>query len=433
MIGLTIKKVKSIMQCGKLLLPLHRIKYYPPRFVIREPIIEGVNQAFKRGHEVAVVAYHLKNVLELSEQFGRFGMEKFFYTLRKTFRQIIEQELEKGDLLLLDHNYAEVSLYIQVDHDRHHVSDIENIMKKVLKETEQLLFLEFPAVNPQFEKGYMFIEKRHASVQEAIYKASQQALAMAEKRVQTEYNEMLYSIRQIIAQKNIRLLGQPIIDLTTKEIKAWEMLSRGPEGTNLESPLRLFSVARQTGTLFNLEMIVLEKVFEKVTETGCRQEVFVNCTPLSLGNKQFVSGVTKLLDTYRTIDPKKLTIEITEQDSIEDMSSVNQNIRELRSLGFRIALDDTGAGYSSLNSISEILPDIIKIDRAVIQNIDKDTVKESMLKGLLLIAKETGSLVVAEGIENAEEALVLSRNQVDFAQGYYYARPAVFNQHLLSS
>ena len=102
----------------------------------------------------------------------------------------------------------------------------------------------------------------------------------------------------------------------------------------------------------------------------------------------------------------------------------NKNIYLLRKLGFRLAVDDTGIGYSTLNSILEIIPEIIKIDRSVIQDIDKNKVKESMLKALLLIAKESGSFVIAEGIESKGEAMVLSRNNVDFAQGYFYAKPA---------
>ncbi|WP_420490887.1 EAL domain-containing protein [Neobacillus drentensis] len=96
----------------------------------------------------------------------------------------------------------------------------------------------------------------------------------------------------------------------------------------------------------------------------------------------------------------------------------------MRLMGFSIAMEDTGAGYSSLSIISEIMPDIIKIDRSVIQNIDKNSVKESMLQGLMLIAREAGSLVVAEGIENKEEASELKRNNVELAQGSFYARPA---------
>ncbi|CAM3471143.1 EAL domain-containing protein [Cytobacillus oceanisediminis] len=98
-----------------------------------------------------------------------------------------------------------------------------------------------------------------------------------------------------------------------------------------------------------------------------------------------------------------------------------------------MAVDDTGAGYASLHSISEIMPDIIKIDCSVIQGIDSNGIKESMLRGLLLVAKEAGSLVVAEGIENEGEASVLSRNKVDLAQGYFYARPDTLIRSLKSS
>ena len=102
-------------------------------------------------------------------------------------------------------------------------------------------------------------------------------------------------------------------------------------------------------------------------------------------------------------------------------------------MGFKIAVDDTGAGYASLNTISEIMPDIIKIDRSVIENIDKNSVKESMLKGLILVAKEAGSLVVAEGIENQEEASVLTRNNVDLAQGIFMRAQRCFSMELQHS
>ena len=221
--------------------------------------------------------------------------------------------------------------------------------------------------------------------------------------------------------------------MATKQIQAWELLTRGPEGTNLEMPLRLFSVAQQTGHLYDLEMIVVEKTFEKITETNCQQVIFMNCTPLTLGNKRFVPDLKSVLRHFPKIDPTKIIIEMTEQETVEDLKHLIENLRELRALGFRIALDDTGAGYSSLHSIGEILPEIIKIDRAVIENIHENPVSESMLMGIMLIADKVGSLVVAEGIEKIQEVDVLSQHKVDFVQGYYYARPALFNQQLLSS
>ncbi|OLS34611.1 EAL domain-containing protein [Bacillus sp. MRMR6] len=246
---------------------------------------------------------------------------------------------------------------------------------------------------------------------------------MAEKRIHSEMNEMIYTINKIVSEKAITLLTQPIFDVASNEIRAWEMLSRGPKGTALELPLPLFSVARQTGKLYELEMVVIEKMLQQIKSTKCRKDIFVNCTPVTLGDIRFTREVKKLLQQYKGISPKQIIFEVTERDSIEGLKDFIYNIKVLKVMGFRIAVDDTGAGYSNLHTISEIMPDIIKIDRSVIENIDKDTVKESMLKGLLLVARETGSLVVAEGIENEHEALVLTRNNVDLAQGYFYARP----------
>lgn len=417
---------------GKIILPHSSICYYPPLFILRDPVVSGVKRAFNEGCEVAVIAYTIKNQRELAAQLGEEA-GKYFKALKKHFRAVIEKEIDKQDMIILHDYYSDsLNLFMRIDHDRHCISEIDSKMKKIVREAESKLFLEYPTVKPIFDTGYIFIDKSIGSVQEAVLKAHQQAFAMAEKRIQSDFNEMVYEVNRIISQKNIKLLAQPIIDVATKEVRAWEMLTRGPEGTALENPLQLFSVARQTGMLYDLEMIVLAKTLDQITSTGCTHEIFINFTPITLGNSRFVRDLKNIMQDYRGILPGQITFEVTERDSIEGIENFIYNIKVLRGMGFRIAVDDTGSGYASLNTISEIMPDVIKIDRSVIQNIDKNSVKESMLKGLLLVAKEAGSLVVAEGIESAEEASVLSRNNVDLAQGYFYARPGILKSRLAS-
>ncbi|MBU8880803.1 EAL domain-containing protein [Bacillus sp. FJAT-29790] len=434
MIRRHIQKITHFLKWMKILLPLKKIRFYPPQFIVRDPITDGVKRVFDQGFEVAVVVFNIKNLRELLDVLGQQGYNYFIATLKKTFRLVIEQEVENEDIIVL-HDYSSdgLTLFIRMDHNRHCVTELDKKMKKVARDLEKSLALKIPLAQPILDTGYMFIEKQHYSIQEAVQRAHQQAIAMAEKRVQSEFNEMLYSVSKVVAKKNIRLLAQPIINVATGEVRAWEMLTRGPEGTVLESPLQLFSVARQTGLLYDLELIVFEKILEQIHDTGCSQEIFINFTPISLGNEQFVRDIKKMLAKHKNISPYQMILEITERDSIEGMENFIYNIKILRSLGFRVAIDDTGAGYASLHSISEIMPDIIKIDRSVIHDIDKNLVKESMLKGLLLIARAAGSLVVAEGIESKEEASVLTRNKVDLAQGYYYARPDTLKKGLKSS
>ncbi|WP_391559439.1 EAL domain-containing protein [Robertmurraya sp.] len=429
----TTKSLNNLLQWRKVVWPLRSIRMYPPQFVIRDPIIQGVQKSFNQGHEVAVIVFNISNIKDIYEQLSEKQYIDFIKKLKMNFQQVIQEQIEDDDLLLLhDYNSDGVTLFIKVDHEQHCISEIDQVMKKVLRETEKRVCDQFPSLYIQFESGYMFVEKKQYSIQEAILKAGQQALAMAEKRVQTEFNELLYSLSRIVAQKNILLLAQPIFDVATKEIRAWEMLTRGPKGTEYENPLHLFSVARQTGMLYDLELIVLEKALQQINDTGCTHDIFINFTPITVGNQKFIRDLKKLMGKYKNISPTQITIEITERDSIDGMEYFIYNINLLRNFGFRIAVDDTGAGYASLNTISEIMPDIIKIDRSVIQDIDKNSVKESMLKGLLLVAREAGSLVVAEGIESEEEASVLFRNRVDLAQGYLFARPASLTHGLAS-
>ncbi|WP_316571547.1 EAL domain-containing protein [Neobacillus sp. YIM B06451] len=419
-----VTKATQFMQWGKIVLPLSSIKFFPPQFVLRNPVAQGVKNAFREGYEAAVIVFNLKNLKELADFLGPAEFPKFMGRFREVFREAVETEVEEEDIISLHDFYGDgLSLFVRVGHDRNGLSVIDSIMRKVAGTGRRELHNEFPTAQMVLETGYMFVEKKHYSVQEAILKAHQQAVAMAEKRVESEFNEMLFIMGKIISQKEIFLLAQPIFDVATKEARALEMLTRGPAGTMLENPLTLFSVARQTGKLYELELVVLEKALEEIGQIECTQDIFINFTPLTLGNERFIRDVKRLMQKYKNISPKRITFEITERDSMEEMRDFIYNIKVLRLMGFRIAVDDTGSGYASLNTINEVMPDIIKIDRSVIENIDKNSVKESMLKGLLLVAKEAGSLVVAEGIENEEEASVLSRNNVDLAQGYFYARP----------
>ncbi|MFJ5713810.1 EAL domain-containing protein [Neobacillus sp. NPDC093127] len=425
MVRRSIEKIKTIIKWGKIILPLSSIRFYPPQFILRNPVIQGVTAAINDGHEVAVIVFNLKNMNELSEQLSQSQYALLIKQIKKYFRIAVETEIAMQDVITLHDFYGDgLTLYIKVDESRLCLSEIDTIMKKIINHVERNLQKYNPTIQTIFVTGYMFVEKKYYSIQDSVVRAHRQALAMAEKRIKSEFNEMVFAIKRIISKKNIKLLAQPIINVATKEVYALEMLTRGPAGTVLESPLSLFSVARQTGVLYELEMIVIERVFSQIKATKCRQDIFVNCTPLTLGNIRFTRDLKTIMQQYKGISPKQITFEVTENDSIEGLKNFIYNLKMLRLMGFRIAMDDTGAGYSSLSIISEIMPDIIKIDRSVIQNIDKNSIKESMLKGLMLIAREAGSLVVAEGIENEDEASVLTRNNVDLAQGYFYARPS---------
>ncbi|WP_225314796.1 EAL domain-containing protein [Niallia taxi] len=431
MVHVDVKKIKSLKSWGKIIFPASKLKYYPPQFILRDPVQQNVKASFQKGNEVAVIVFSIKNMAIMKRGMDTTVLKDVWKEMKKTFQSVVTKELPSEQIVAVrDYHQDGIALFLSIDHKVDYIPNMDSTIQLILEKLKEEEKHNQLLVRPILSTGYMFIDKQIDILPDAIYLAYQQALAMAQKGFKSEFNEMTIALGKIVANKDIRLLAQPIMDVETNAVKACEMLTRGPLGTSLENPLQLFSVARQTNHLYDLEMIVLEKTLEQIKLTTWKYDIFINFTPPTIGNQHFVKDLKKLMNKYKGISPSRITIEVTERDSIEGLVYFISNLKLLRQIGFRVAVDDTGAGYASLNSISEIMPDIIKIDRSVIQNIDKNSVKESMLKGLLLIAKEVGSVVVAEGIESAEEALVLSRNKVDLAQGYFYARPTSLSNNL---
>ncbi|NSL51737.1 EAL domain-containing protein [Calidifontibacillus erzurumensis] len=396
----------------KLVYPEKKLRFFPSSFTVRDPKASLVKKAFEEGQEVVFVLFYLKTAYP----YNRF--------LKQKVVKIVQEKIPDDMIISLFHyNSDEIALLVKIGKEIQALIKFEQYIDEIALSLNQAAALQFS----DFQIGYMVVEKdcdNENDIKEAIHRAYLQIYAEAEKHLQSTYNEFLYDIQNILINKNIKLLAQPIIDLTSGNIYAYEMLTRGPEHTAYENPIHLFTIARQTDMLYDLELLVMEKAFKQVHDLGGRHRVFINLTPISLGNLQFVEDISSLLEKYPLVNPEQIVIELTERESIDDVQDICTPIRLLREKGFRIAVDDTGAGYASLHTISKVMPDIIKIDRSVIQNIDSDRVKESMLKGLLLIAKETRSLVVAEGIETEEEASVLLKNKVDLAQGFFYAKPS---------
>lgn len=260
----------------------------------------------------------------------------------------------------------------------------------------------------------------------AIYQSVQEAWAIATEALPYHFNSLKQEIHQIIKDKDIFVLAQPIMNLQTGELYGWEILTRGPINTMFHLPTSLFDYADKVNLLSELEFVVIQKAIEEIAVRKIYDQVFINITAITLCHPHFIRYLSQWIKEYSSVEPCQIIFEITEQHIVHDFSQTTQVIRKFRELGFRFAVDDAGTGYSNLQSILELVPDIIKIDKSLIQEIDRIAAKESMLKALLTFAKEIDCQVVAEGIEREEEANVLFRNEVEMGQGYYFAKPERF-------
>ena len=235
--------------------------------------------------------------------------------------------------------------------------------------------------------------------------------------------EQLSALGHILAHGDLNSLFQPIISLSERRILGYEALTRGPSNSPLHSPVTLFAVARHAGRLSELEMACRKRACTRFHELKLDGKLFLNVSPESLLDPAHQPGRTLQLLQAFGIPPSQVVIELTEHAPTEDFGLLDTALHHYRAMGFSIALDDLGAGYSSLRLWSELRPDYVKIDRHFIDGIHQDAVKREFVGSILKMAKASRAQVIAEGIELPEELAVLAEMGLDLVQGYLLCRP----------
>ena len=219
---------------------------------------------------------------------------------------------------------------------------------------------------------------------------------------------------------------QPIVSVSNPgEVFAYECLLRGLEEEGaLVSPGPMFEAARGAGLLFNLDRAARVKAIGEASGLGLESNIFINFNPASIYDPAYCLRSTMGAIERSDLSPDRIVFEITESEYVRDDRHLRNILSFCHKSGFKIALDDLGAGYSSLNLLAALRPDFVKLDACLIQDVDHDPYRAAIASKLLELAKDLGVSVIAEGVETEEQWRWLSDNGADLAQGYLFARPA---------
>ena len=213
---------------------------------------------------------------------------------------------------------------------------------------------------------------------------------------------------------------EPIVELRSAKVMGFEALTRGPEGTHLETPGMLFSKAEQVGLLFELDCLCRRVALEQASLLPRGSKLFLNCLPTAIGDPNLRDeGLRKSLEGA-ALRPTDLVLEISESESIENFGVFREVRDSCRELGIGIAIDDAGSGYASLEAIMEIAPDFVKTDLGLVRGIDTDPPRQQVLSALHGVAHGIGAVVIAEGIETEAELQVLRDLGIAYGQGYHF-------------
>jgi EAL domain-containing protein (putative c-di-GMP-specific phosphodiesterase class I) len=210
---------------------------------------------------------------------------------------------------------------------------------------------------------------------------------------------------------------QPIAQLSSGTPLSYEALLR-TTATEVKGPAEVLELAERTGRLFELGRRVRGRVAADIEKLPPSIDLFVNLHPEDLEDPDLYDPTAPL-----TLVAKRVVLEITERASLTHNAGLLEHMRVLRELGFRVAVDDLGAGYAGLTTLSKVQPEFVKLDASLVRGIDTSGVNQLIVTAMLDLSRELGAKVVAEAIETPGELATLRRLGVDLMQGYYFARP----------
>ena len=237
---------------------------------------------------------------------------------------------------------------------------------------------------------------------------------------QRKTQEIRLKIQELIDRKRFTNVFQPICDLSTGMPVGFESLCRF-QSDPYRSPDKWFNEAAEVGLGIDLEKAVLTEALHVSRQLPPDVYISVNASPELLVSQW-------LCDLLAAFRDRKVLVEVTEHVAVNDYGVLREAIARLRANGAMIAVDDAGAGYSGLQHIVQVQPDVLKLDNSLVSEVDSDPARRALLAALIFFSRETGCSMVAEGIETEDQRVVLQALGVTKGQGYLLGRPVPISE-----
>jgi EAL domain-containing protein (putative c-di-GMP-specific phosphodiesterase class I)/GGDEF domain-containing protein len=244
-------------------------------------------------------------------------------------------------------------------------------------------------------------------------------------RVQRQQRDLQnrFWLQEVLLQDKLATVFQPIFNLRDMKPLGYEALSRGPAGTAYHMPLRLFEMASESDLVFELDRKCRRRALHSARHLPSTAKLFINVFPSAMYDPEFQGeGLLRMLEDLG-LSPQRIVLEITEKYAIENYTLFAEAMEDFTKLGFSIAVDDVGAGYSGLEKIAHLNPHYLKFDRQLIRDIDSSYIRREMTRALKAFADKIGSTIIVEGIEREGELKALLDLGIDFGQGFLLGRP----------
>jgi EAL domain-containing protein (putative c-di-GMP-specific phosphodiesterase class I) len=231
-------------------------------------------------------------------------------------------------------------------------------------------------------------------------------------------------LQSILLEDQLGMAFQPVVDLETGTVHGYEALCRGPVSTIYHSPAALFAMAAEADMVFELDRSCRRKALVAAQDLPPNMKLFVNVFPSCMYDPEFQGASLIRLLGEHGLSPDKIVLEINEKYAIENYPLFLEALQNLTQMGFEVAIDDIGAGYSGFEKIANLNPRYLKFDMQLVRDIDGSYVRRELARALRDFAGKMDSRIVAEGVEREGELKVLVDLGIEFGQGFLLGRPA---------
>jgi len=258
-----------------------------------------------------------------------------------------------------------------------------------------------------------------------LYNAVREAKDNAERRETRYYHALRERLTRAVHEKAISTVFQPVLDLNDFSIVGYEALSRGPAGTEIENPEIIFELARDFDLVWELEKLCIDNVRPALKDVCSRGFLFFNLESQFI--QQLQQRGTEVFESFVDCH-HQVVIEVTERSAIRDYRTFRRTLHDLKAMGFRIAIDDCGSGYATLEAVAELRPDYLKVGHSLFRDVEKDPIRRRLVDLVARCADTINAKTIAEAIETEDQLRICRELGIQYGQGFLFAQPAPWEE-----
>lgn len=396
--------------------------------------IDPIRSHFAESGALGMLVIDAMSLEEIERSYGVAAHRQVTGRVAAQTREVLSDRLESGDLVVLGElgrDEVIVLLFRERRNDGFYRSELPELARTVgesLSSVGNRFGYPFTRQPLRFSVGAaLALYDPTLRPEVLIRRARDQALRNADLNTRIEERSRREEFISLILAEQVSMVFEPIVKLTNGEILGYEALVRGVGHPSLASPKELFDTAAEMDLLFELDCLCRRQALRQAKRLPNGSKLFLNLLPSAIYDPAFEGDALRSTLQDHQLRPCDVVFEISERESIGNFAIFRELCDRYSGLGFKIAMDDVGAGYGSLEAVTELAPDYVKVDIALIRAIDSDPTRREVLVALNGIARRIGAQVIAEGIETPEQFETLKGLAVPYGQGYFLGRATRFD------